>query len=624
MDIPYMVTASYAFGVLVVLMFCITYFNEPEYSFFETEETCDEEERTCVQPASPKYLTNRYQYNFYLIAFILLTELFYVILVGLLPVLLRQEMGLAYDALASALIISGVMPNLPFVRRVVDKVKFFLHEMARIPRKGQSFYRFIRWNPISFSPVLMKNLLERKAYSALVEKEHFKRPQNSTGYLWAKLSYLHYYLKWETSSPIRRSPTRKDLGWSRIEASYQELREKAPDALGKGAGAEADAFRKLLISTLLRTYRLLTCALFEVERPSRDISQYTEEIGYGRYGAKVFTPSGKQIGLFVISTTVAILLGALTAGLLTWMLRSTLPWLSLDITARRIFLWIGYGVPLFVLPVLFVLLAKRHLSFIEKGWPMVTPSHPYEKMRDRPWHVYLIVTGLAYLVGLFALVLMSILTGRSGLYAILDREVYVHYAVWALVTVVTAGYVSYRLDSLLPYAASRFKDGVLKFLGALSQGVLTALAITLAFAYRKGVPVSNLSTLEGEDRSMLFCFDLMCLIIGFILFYASQFHTRKKENRAFTRFQVSGIPVQLAQRENAFVGSLVNVSQEGARIISEWKAAAGDVIRVALEDGASSEGTVVHCDRGRIHLHFPDRSIWSNLKGTVQMVPESA
>ena len=139
---------SFLFGAFIVLLFCIRYFNEPKYPLVEMDNDNVDNPDIVLEPAFPKFMTKRYQYNLYLIIFILITETLYLLLSFYLPFFLgdtgKKIREFGYNALASALIITGVLPNLQFIKGFLEKMKLFLHKKAKIPSKGQEIYQILK------------------------------------------------------------------------------------------------------------------------------------------------------------------------------------------------------------------------------------------------------------------------------------------------------------------------------------------------------------------------------------------------------------------------------------------------------------------------------------------------
>ena len=168
------ITYIYFFvGAGIVFAFAVNYFNQPSYKFADEDRSAGvDQEDLMLEPALPKHLTDRFEYTLYLFAYILVTEFIYVMLVLFLPDLISSESGETTSALLptrenivlSALIITGIAPNLPYVRQLVERSKFYLHDKAQIPRKGRDVYRQIKSYQPQFTHAEIANILKDERY----------------------------------------------------------------------------------------------------------------------------------------------------------------------------------------------------------------------------------------------------------------------------------------------------------------------------------------------------------------------------------------------------------------------------------------------------------------------------
>ena len=70
------ITYIYFFvGAGIVFAFAVNYFNQPSYKFADEDKSAGvDQEDLMLEPALPKYLTDRFEYTLYLFAYILVTE----------------------------------------------------------------------------------------------------------------------------------------------------------------------------------------------------------------------------------------------------------------------------------------------------------------------------------------------------------------------------------------------------------------------------------------------------------------------------------------------------------------------------------------------------------------------
>jgi len=604
---------AYGFGFIVVFLFCLHYFNEPKYKVVDTKLVKGSDKDRLVEPVCPRFMTNRYIYRYYLILFIVFSELLYIIVANLLPDLTGKDTGAYYNAFASALILTGFLPSLPYIRRLMDKVKFIIHDKARIPDSGQNFYHFLRANPIRYLDSAVEDLLEDKVYGKGLEQGNFAPEGGHVEARWTKLSYLLFHVdKWSKSAPFRGSLKKREMHWPSIQSSYLTLQESW-NAFQSGNLSEdqQNLFENNLRELLFETYRLLACTLFDAERPYKDINIYTQELGYGAYSEQVFFPSNQKVALYAISTFIGILVGAAVAGLIAWLVGPAVSWLKITIRADQISMWVLYGVPFFLLPALFILTVKWYFSFSETLWPMVSPHRPYKKFSERPWGVYAFVTVLASIVGTLTLVAVGALLGHVKWAKILEFNTYQQTGKWSLVILVTAGFVAYRMDSLI--SRNKLKNILLTCSGALSQGLFSSLAIFFSFMWYFNAGSFDLTRLTDQRAGQLFCYLLLAFIIGNLLFLTSRFNSRILERRVYERRKTKAVSVELASGRKTYPGSLINASKRGVLVQTDMSAQFREIVNILLKKGIPIEGVVISAKDGLIHLQLKTQDMWNSL-----------
>jgi hypothetical protein len=604
---------AYGFGFIVVFMFCVRYFNEPKYKVVDTKLVKGSDKDRLVEPVCPRFMTNRYIYRYYLILFIAFTELLYIIVANLLPDLTGKDTAGYYNAFASALILTGFLPSLPYIRRLMDKTKFIIHDKARIPDSGQNFYHFLRTNPIRYPEPAVEELIEDKVYGKGLELGNFASDDDTVEARWAKISYLLFHVdKWSKFAPFRASLRKREMHWPSIQSSYLTLQESWEGfRSGKLSEDQQNLFENNLRELLFETYRLLACTLFDAERPSKDINIYTQELGYGAYSEQLFFPSNRKVALYAISTFIGILIGAAATGLIARFLSPEFSWLKITISADQIVTWVLFGVPFFLLPVLFILTVKWYFSFSETLWPMVSPHRPYKKLSERPWGVYVFVSVFACIVGTLTLVVVGTLYGHIKWSEIFEFDTYRQMGKWSLVILVTAGFVTYRIDSLV--SRNKLKNIILTCSGALSQGMLSSLAIFFSFMWYFNEGSFDLTRLNGERPGQLFCYLLLAFIIGNLLFLTSRFNRRILERREYERRKAKAVSVELESGGKTYPGSLINASKRGALLQTDMPAHFREVVNIIMKKETPKAGIVVSAKGDLIHLQLKTYDLWYSL-----------
>ena len=116
---------------------------------------------------------------------------------------------------------------------------------------------------------------------------------------------------------------------------------------------------------------------------------------------------------------------------------------------------------------------------------MVDPKHPFERISDRPFDIYLFVTLIAYFIASVTLLTMMVVFMKEVTIGnVLIHERTTSILIWSLVSAVTAFFIAYRLDSLDKHQSDKVKMWSLTILGAGFQGIVTVVVILFVFAHK--------------------------------------------------------------------------------------------------------------------------------------------
>ncbi len=624
------IIAIYFFiGMGIVFAFAVNYFNQPSYKFAdEDKKAIGNQEDLMLEPALPKYLTDRFEYNLYLFAYVLVTEFIYVLLVLFLPDLLPNETAetpnflrpTTQNIVLATLIITGIAPNLPYVRQLLKRSKLYLHEKAQIPRKGRDVYRQIKRFQPHYTQAEIRSILKDERYirhrekgpkknrTDLVESD-FKIDGWSLEGRWAKLSYLLLYInRWSDTAPFRSYLGNRELQRSSIEQAYDELQVKMVQ-YKKGSLSEAETFQFNLRmnATLHRTYRLISCLLYLAGKTDSAVDKYLDQLGYATSERNDFPIPWRRMVFFLIAISGSIIVGGILALIVTQIGIVNLP---VEIRTENIFRWVGFAVPFLSIPVLVVLVIKRHVSMNSEAWPIVTENTRYMHLGDRPWHIYAIVAFAAYLIGgviLFGTsVFVRLANGAQNLdYSTMLRQV----LVWSGVVFVTAGFAAFRLDSAPNFNLSKQARLTLRSLGAILQGVATTATVYFAFVHTFSQGELNPLLLPPVNQGKLSVYCIIAFFLGASLYAASGFGKLRQRRSAGRRRLKRSVTIHCGQQASA--GNTVNVSREGALIESyDFSPMGYNTIKISDKDGTSTEGRIVKVRSNNIHVHFTDMSSW--------------
>ena len=619
-------------GMVIVLAFAVNYFNQPSYKFADDSMSATgDQEDLMLEPALPKYLTGRFEYNFYLFAYVLVTELIYVLLVLFLPDLLPNEAKAPIDPLRpttqnivlATLIITGVAPNLPYIRQLLNRSRLYLHQKAQIPRKGRDVYlRIKRYQP-HYSQNDIDSIIKDERYLGHDKngkkvrmdllRSDFKIDEWSLEGRWAKLSYLLFHInRWSDRVPFRSYIGNRELQKSSIEYAYDELQKKMTgQRKGELSEAETIHLNFRVDATLHRTYRLISCLLYLAAKSDSAVDTYLDQLGYAISERNDFPIQWRRLVFVLFAIAGSIIIGGILSLVVT---KSGIIDLPVEIRTANIFKWVGYAAPFLSIPVLVVLLIKRQVSMNSEAWPVVTETTRYESLGERPWHIYLIVALVAYIVGGLVLfgtsVLVKLLNGEPiSDYGAMLRSLFV----WSGIVLVTAGFTAFRLDSAPNLKRSPHGRLAIRSLGAMLQGTATLAAVYVAFVHTFNKGNFNPLALPAVNQGKLSVYCIIGFILGASFYFASGFGRIRQRRRTGRRRLQRSVTIHAGQR--AFAGNIVNVSQEGALIKSEdFYPANQKTVKISDNEGSFVEGRIVKLRRNNIHVQLADKSLWSQVQ----------
>lgn len=635
-------------GFFIVLIFAINYFNQPGYSFVDQDKnTSDNQVDELLEPALPKYLTERFEYNFYRAAYILITEVIYVLLVLFLPDLIGNGNTETPNSLIpsqsnivlAALIITGIAPNLPYVRTLLENSKLYLHDKAQIPKKGREIYRQIKNNRPRYSSSVITEVLTNEKYFREydegqkiridLEAEDFEMGSWTLEGRWAKLSYLLYWIdQWSKKIPFKSYIGNRELHFSSIEDYYFKLQKlMIKHKSGKITAAESFQLNARLDTTLKRTFRLISCLLYLAAKTDSAVDRNLDELGYDAHEHNEFPIPWKTVVLILAAVVGSILAGSLLTIIAVSSLGGTI--FSYKVEASEIVAWTGYAIPFLIIPVLLVLFIKRYLSTRSESWPVVNEHELYKSIGDRPWHIYFVVALFSYLIGAAVLYTLAIsvnlLHGNEVKYIPILRVV----LAWSSVVFLTSGYTAFRLDSASKPDIEKNKYYLIRAAGALTQGLLTAGLIYFVYLHNVDKPLGIVFEQPHEFGKMyLFC--IIGFFLGITVNLASgvgRLRQRRQQGRRFARRSLT-----LQFEGNSAEAETINISDQGALILMKESSLLNSaemsdqqkvVVTITNTSGATAKANVINKHGDRLHLLFENMQKWILLQDKLDIVMHS-
>ena len=156
----------YLVGSFLVVIFALSYFNAPpgfRPHDKEVEDILKDDPE--LQPALPKYATERSKYYLYSTVFVLMTLVLYFFVSVIFPYVIGDLSMDSVKPITSAALVMGTLmfiglsPKIPFVRELLNSYKQSLYTKAQIPDKGMAVFSYLMYGELDRESERFKRLL---------------------------------------------------------------------------------------------------------------------------------------------------------------------------------------------------------------------------------------------------------------------------------------------------------------------------------------------------------------------------------------------------------------------------------------------------------------------------------
>lgn len=673
-------------GFVVVFAFSVNFFNQPGYPFIDQDKLASGEAGDAsLEPALPMYLTERFEYNLFRAAFVLITETVYILLVFFMDEInfVRETVDAAGQGASSTtaaaspvnstgvdlreriilatLLITGVAPNMPGLKQLLEKAKLYLHRKAQIPQKGRTIYRRLKQNQPVYLPSRIKRVLRDSRFTGSdesdrrtdLEADDFKQAPWTIEARWAKLSYLLFSVeKWSDKFPFKSYVHNPELKYEQIDSQYRSLRVMVSN-LKNGTITESDRYKleNGIEAALNRTYRLISCLLYLAAKSDSVVDGYLDDVGYPASENNEFPIPWNTTVIIFIALCLSVIVGsALATGVLTYFERE----MPASLTTGRIVSWIGFGTPFLMLPIIQVLFVKRYLSTRGDAWPTATEEGYYKTLGQRPWFIYFLVSLSSYVIAALVLLVLTVgvqfvsskfdsmgqsetpsvsetrdlsetseaSTGNEEKRKKKPEDKIRSILAWSSIVFLTTGFIAFRLDSGTRPDQNQGRYYLMRAIGAFSQGLLTGLLVFFIYHYTRDSPLDIIFTgvEEFHPTLLVLCTDSFLLGLTFnIATGIGRLRQRRKSGRQITHRKIT-LHI-LGQDETA---QTLNVSCQGALISVDNNQRLGGSLQnttasLKTEDGQiQAEANIVRRRGSQLHLSFINLDSWNELRQHLQ------
>ncbi len=540
---PYII---YLAGTFLVVLFAASYFNNPEY------EPSDQyirdvvlEQEPKMSPVLPKYVAEKTRYRIHLISFIFITVILYCLASLIFPLLFTvmypggKEVVVEYApafALGTLAFIAA-SPKLPFIKEILTKWKNDLHRRAKIPDKAMYVFDSMRYSEINkSSDQFLKNLdaiLNSKIAGEIrsdIEKDYFYFDKSRIERKWARLTYLmHAIEQWSKNSQFERHLKSESLKWLALRAYYMdklvpEMRRYKQGELNEN---EVEATKNNIDKMAIKIYWLVTLLLFMANKAEEDPCIHLKRIGWIVDPDKYFRFSNKQVIFTGAVTFFAIVIGAVVGGLFLLGISRTEIAQGYEIDPKKFFIWILFGIPMFTVPLVTTMFAKRMLS-MDGTWAVQRPEQPALSFFRRPWEIYFPVGIVSYAITFASLLVLYTLYVIFG-----NPDASGHtlaLALYSSLVFVTSLFISYLIDPPDPEWGTNWRYYLKNLAPAIFQGLVNVSLLSFVFLIFNGSKFNPLS-LAHDKLGQLIVYNVIVFTIGIAINYTSRIGTKFYERR---------------------------------------------------------------------------------------------
>jgi hypothetical protein len=227
---------TYITGTFFVSLFAARFFNNtpygPEDDYAKNALSADPK----LEPALPKYVTEKSRYNIYLSTFIFFTIILYYFVSLIFPVLIFNLLKIDFQTNHSIALVIGTLAfinlstKIPYIKNTLTEWKYDLHKRAKIPDKAMYVFDSLRFSEINRSStqfiIILNKLLNKESIGkerSDIDESYFFFDKDRIERKWSRLAYLMYSVEnWSNSQPFEGRLKNESLRWLALKSYYHD------------------------------------------------------------------------------------------------------------------------------------------------------------------------------------------------------------------------------------------------------------------------------------------------------------------------------------------------------------------------------------------------------------------
>jgi len=532
---------AYLAGTVFVIMFAVRFFNNNPYGPKDDDARHALSKDPKLEPALPRYVTEKTRYNIYLGEFIFFTIVLYYFISLVFPVMVSHAWDQDIDVSHSIALVLGTLgfislsSKIPHVKRILTDWKEDLHRRAKIPDKAMYVFDVLRFSEVNRTSqefkTRLKDILNEDHGGRNrrdIDRSYFFFAKDRIERKWSRLVYLMYAIEyWGREQQFERHLKAESLKWLALRSCYRNYLIPTMEQYRQGLLDEKgiESVKSEIETFSIKIYWLITLLLFMANKAAEDPCIHLKRLGWIVSPDRYFKFATKQIVFTGGVVFLSILVGSAIGSAILMNIADSAS-NDFNITPASISRWLIYGIPMFVTPLVVTLFVKRYLS-MNGVWIVRRPEEPTISFSDRSWDIYFFTGILSYMASLAVLVGVFFILRLSN--ESVDPSAIEKIAVYSGLAFITSGFISYRTDTFPSPRKARWRHYLDNIFFALLQGLSNIAMIMFAFLlFEKTFDVPSL---EAAVQGRLIIYTVIGFVVGVSMHLTSGINMKYCERR---------------------------------------------------------------------------------------------
>jgi hypothetical protein len=546
-----------------------------------------------------------------------------------------KEMG-EYGVLWAILLLTGVLPNFPWINKLEQKFRETLHDYAFIPAEAKAVISQLEVNLKAFDPdpkhiETVKNNFDLDDFS----NEDFTAVKNGIAHKWCKLSYLRQRLQdWNTYPKINRFFAMSNETYEQLLKGYDSIKidiNNYNDCKGVDVQGVDTKYKKYLkaaenyINTEIDRLLKMAYSLISIGVLGTELLPAGRKDRFRYFGLRPCLTEGPIIDWDTnLKSLLAIIITATVPTLFYYfaMMQTTsgkLPSFVPKDSWEALF-WALIGIAMHSSTVIAVVLFNLWRKTIFRGGDFKKMQR--DSKNTNHFAVSMVAGFIGYCIGFFSMVAIMILQ----YYVVAKKDGFNvmgqlgGFALWSILPFVTGYFIQYYLDTPKKSLPSKWRMSI-------KQGTITA-----AIAGLIALIVLDANIGRGWHFIVFCTLTSFCVGSGIGYMFPKGYHRKveasakpEDERRKKIRYEVSQ-PATLIVANKNYACNIVEISLSGVKLDRKITCPVGTHAQINVPRLGKLNAIVVRMEKKKTMLDYVnlDSSEIEQLSGYIQSVADAA